>query len=297
MDKIDWEILKLIKTEKTMIKVSEKIFISQPAISYRLTKMENEFGQNLFSRSNKGIVLTNSGERLLSYSSLMIQYNNEIYQHVTNSGDDIHGNIAIGVTNTFLQQSLAGQLADFHSHYPMVSVNIKTASSTALIEKLRNNELMMVVVRGEKPEGVITTQISEEPLIIISSKPITDEMMMTTPLIRNNYGTSITMINDMWVTEYFDELPPISNISLDSTSRGLVSLVKAGLGWGIISASRYHDIDNLHYKLIYKNDGTPYRYHTYLTYNKDALSFDAYTTYINHLTTYFKSSEQNHIVG
>ena len=37
MDQTDWKLLKILQQEKSMVKAAERLFISQPAISYRLT--------------------------------------------------------------------------------------------------------------------------------------------------------------------------------------------------------------------------------------------------------------------
>ncbi len=60
MDQTDWKLLKILQQEKSMVKAAERLFISQPAISYRLTRMENEFGQSLFVRSNRGVEMTST---------------------------------------------------------------------------------------------------------------------------------------------------------------------------------------------------------------------------------------------
>ena len=73
MDQTDWKLLKILQQEKSMVKAAERLFISQPAISYRLTRMENEFGQSLFVRSNRGVEMTSAGQRLYSFANLMIQ--------------------------------------------------------------------------------------------------------------------------------------------------------------------------------------------------------------------------------
>lgn len=38
MDKIDWLLIKTLYSDRSMAKAAEKLFISQPAVSYRLTR-------------------------------------------------------------------------------------------------------------------------------------------------------------------------------------------------------------------------------------------------------------------
>lgn len=292
MDQIDWQLLKILHQEKSMVKAAEQLFISQPAISYRLTRMENEFGQNLFIRSNRGVEMTSAGLRLYSFANVMIQYDDDIHHAVSHSGSALSGAIRLGTTETMFSYFLSAQLKDFNDKYPNIKVFIRIASTPELFKLLESGELMMCTIRGRRPEEGNAIQIFNEPLLIISSEPITEEMLRTKPLLRNLPGTTAVQLIDEWLNSHFESPPPLSPITVAGTSRCIVSLVKAGLGWGVISASRYHETsDRLYWKPIYRKDGTPYRYQTYLYYTDEASHFDTYMAYITHVQQYFSSRE------
>ena len=58
MDTRDWELLLALEEEKSMTKAGERLFLSQPAVVYRLNRMEAEFGTTLFLRTNTGVNCT-----------------------------------------------------------------------------------------------------------------------------------------------------------------------------------------------------------------------------------------------
>ena len=288
IDKTDWLLLKILHKEKSMVKASEQLFVSQPAISYRLSRMENEYGQELFSRSSKGVTLTSAGLRLHSFANLMIQYEDEIYQAVKQSDSALSGTIKLGTTETFFEYHLCGQLRDFNVKYPNIKFFVQMSPTPELLKFIDSEELMMCTVRGKKPETGNAIQIFDEPLLIIASEPISEEMMRTKPLLRNLPGTPTVHYVDEWISGHFSEPPPVSPITIAGNSRGIVSMVKTGMGWGIIPASRYDaENDQLYCQPIYKLDGSPYRYQTYLNFVDAATHFDTYMAYINHLQQYF----------
>ena len=295
MDLIDWKLLKILYQEKSMIKAAEQLFISQPAVSYRLSKMESEFGQSLFIRSNRGVEMTSAGLRLHTFANLMIQYDDDIHHAVSHAGSALSGAIRLGTTETMLEYFLNSQLKDFNTQYPNIKVHIRIASTPELLRLLQTGELMMCTIRGRRPEGGNAVQIFDEPLVIIASEPITEEMLHTRPLLRNLPGTTVVQLIDEWLRTYFDSPPPVSPIAVEGTSRCIVSLVKAGLGWSVISASRYRDVtDKLYWKPIYRSDGSPYRYPTYLYYTDESSRFDTYMAYINHLQQFSSGWEYSH---
>ena len=65
MTNIDLNLIKvfyIVAKENSITKASEILFISQPAVSQSIKKLEQELGGTLFYRSNKGIKLTEEGK-------------------------------------------------------------------------------------------------------------------------------------------------------------------------------------------------------------------------------------------
>ena len=183
MDKIDWLLLKTLYSDKSMAKAAEKLFISQPAVSYRMTRMEQEFDQVLFLRSNKGISLTSAGLRLYTFANLMLQYEEDISSYVRQEGEELSGLVTIGVTSTFLNIFLVPQIRQFCDQYPKIRIGLTVEPSLNLRNMMENNRLMMAVIRGPHEWNGPSVELFEEPLEIISSEPITEEMLHTRPFI------------------------------------------------------------------------------------------------------------------
>lgn len=60
----------------SLSKASEKAFISQPSLSATLKELEAEIGIKLFTRNNRGLVVTLEGSEFLSYArQVLLQYN------------------------------------------------------------------------------------------------------------------------------------------------------------------------------------------------------------------------------
>lgn len=69
-----------IAETKSMNKASEKLFVSQPALSGAIKDLEDEIHTELFIRTNKGIHVTTGGEEFLRYARQMIELNNLIVE-------------------------------------------------------------------------------------------------------------------------------------------------------------------------------------------------------------------------
>ena len=286
MDQLDWNLIRVLHETHSMTKAAEVLYISSPAVLYRVRRMEKEYGTPLFSKSNKGVSLTSAGLRLLSFADLMLQYDSYIYSQVNSKGEKISGTIEIGATSNFFMHELAAQIKDFHTKYPGIMIRITIDSSIQLIHKLAASQLMLAITRG-KPQwnGPVET-IFTEPHIIVSAYPINDALLHTMPYLTNDSPTS-TPFNS-WLEEYFEkDLPKRSKIQLSGDSLTLKALVMQGLGWAIIPYTHLYKEDGLYSKPLLHKDGTPYQLQTNLLYAEACKDFDTYQAYISHLREFF----------
>ena len=70
MDNINLNSLKVffeVASSKSFLDAANRLFVSQPAVSKSMSKLEDDLGVLLFYRDNKGVVLTPSGEILYKY--------------------------------------------------------------------------------------------------------------------------------------------------------------------------------------------------------------------------------------
>ena len=72
-------------------KAASELYISQPAVSYSIKKLEEELNTKLFVRLNKGIKLTDAGEKLKFY--VENAFNNIIagYKELSETGEQLSG--------------------------------------------------------------------------------------------------------------------------------------------------------------------------------------------------------------
>ncbi|QJW47251.1 LysR family transcriptional regulator [bacterium BFN5] len=108
MDSKDWEILKIISEEKSITKAAERLYISQPALTYRLKNMEKEFKTKILIRTSTGILLTSQGEQLLHYANEMLIKMMNIKDRILNESDKISGSLRLGVSSIFAHYRLPG---------------------------------------------------------------------------------------------------------------------------------------------------------------------------------------------
>ncbi len=134
-----------VATSNSFLEASNKLYISQPAISKSINKLEEDLGVTLFYRANKGISLTSNGEILLKYvkDSQKILLACERMLSANNNSDS--GSIVIGAQSHIVRNYLLEHISDFRKKYPKVHFKIKDLSTLGLIEALEHHEIDFVI--------------------------------------------------------------------------------------------------------------------------------------------------------
>lgn len=230
----DWLILTTIDEERNLTKAAERLFISQPALSYRLQNLEKNLGIKILIRHANGVLFTPQGEYLLKYAQEMLQKWDYVKNYLQNMESTVQGDINLGVSSVIAKFKLAPLLKKFRKQFPQVKIILKTGSSTLELPKmLHDGEIDIALVRGdswwEGPKHVI----AQEPMCIVYSRNVPLKELPEIPWIR--YKASATTQSerqlDKWWQEQFDcPLPPIIRVD---TIEACIQMVYHGLGWCI----------------------------------------------------------------
>ena len=134
-----YKIFVVVANELNVTKASEKLNISQPAVTKHIKNLENIIGITLFKRSNKGLMLTEVGLEL--YESLKNPIN-EIIKVDNNFSKD--KTINIGSHNHLLNIIFGECINKFYLEYPNINLNLKCLETDKMLEMLANKELDIV---------------------------------------------------------------------------------------------------------------------------------------------------------
>lgn len=66
---------------KNITEASRKVYISQPSLTAAIHELENEMGITIFSRTNKGVTITNEGDEFLAYARQVLDQASLLEEH------------------------------------------------------------------------------------------------------------------------------------------------------------------------------------------------------------------------
>lgn len=146
---IDFELYRVFYTVATIgniTKASQELMISQPAVSKSIKKLEEQLGGVLFTRTKRGVVLTEEGREFYKYIKQAIEQINNAENKFSDLINLEVGTIRIGISTTLTKQFLLPYLEIFHKKYPRINIQILTNVSSELFNKLQMGLLDIVIV-------------------------------------------------------------------------------------------------------------------------------------------------------
>lgn len=170
MDNINLNSLKIfleVANSKSFLDASNKLFISQPAISKSMSKLEEDLGILLFYRANKGISLTPSGETLYRYLKETKDLLFACERVLISMNDVEEGRIVIGVQSHIVRNYLMDKIDSFRLRHPKIVIELIDLSTSALIDKLEERKIDFVV--DSTPIETVYNNIEIKPICSLST--------------------------------------------------------------------------------------------------------------------------------
>lgn len=166
---------------KSFSKAAKSLYISQPALSATIKKLETELGCALFDRSCSPIRLTRDGEFYVKSAQQILGISNNMSEYFENLKSLEEGSLTIGTTTFYCCYSLPIHLNPFLSLHPGIKVDLlENAGNPGLLQLLKSGDADMVLsINSSDFDGYERQFFAREHLILAvpASYEINDNLM------------------------------------------------------------------------------------------------------------------------
>ena len=240
---INLELYKIFYTvakEGSISQASNILYISQPAVTMQIKKLEQQLGISLFTRTKHGVTLTDEGEILFEHVKSAMNSLKNGENIISNLKNLDSGTIRIGVSTTICRYILMPYLEKFHLQYPKIDIQINNNTSNNLIKELRNGNLDILILFQPEDENkdLKITPITEVQDIFVGNKKYYDlanndiNEVINLPVIFPNSSSSSRKHLNKYIKDNEIKIKP----KLEAGSYSLiVDLVKTGFGIGFVT--------------------------------------------------------------
>ncbi|NBM54470.1 LysR family transcriptional regulator [Proteus sp. G2669] len=151
---------------------AERLFCTQPSVSIKIRKLEEELQTTLFERINNRLYLTPQGKVYQQYATQIINLVKSSSEHMRQFDDPSKGEIKFGASHFVGVYLLPQIMAQFREQYPDVKLSMDISSSTQLIHKLDTQELEFLIMSDHiylDPTEYHLDTFLIDPLVLICS--------------------------------------------------------------------------------------------------------------------------------
>lgn len=122
-------------------KAAQALYLTQPALSIAIQKVETEIGMPLFIRDKKPLALTDAGKIYIEKVKQIMHLESELSKELNDLSNLNTGNLIVGGTHYLNSYILPPVLTAFQKQYPGVCLKLVEAGSYELVDMLRENKI------------------------------------------------------------------------------------------------------------------------------------------------------------
>jgi LysR family transcriptional regulator, benzoate and cis,cis-muconate-responsive activator of ben and cat genes len=143
---------------------TQKLHVSQPAVSRQIRDLEDELGVQLFERTGKSVSLTDAGHVFLKEARTVLERTDEAVRNVRAFAQAGETELHIGYTPVFRTQIVSPALRAFQQAMPKVHVKLHDWTSEKIVTSLRDGRLQLAFIVRPAKRGAFRDLRFEELL-------------------------------------------------------------------------------------------------------------------------------------
>ena len=225
-------------------KAAEELHMTQPAVTFQVRQLEEQFNTRLFDRTHNRISLTDAGKRVYECAERIFELYSEMDNSVRELTGDISGVLILGASTTVAEYMLPALLGDFKEKNPEVTIRLKVANTDGIVTMVENNAIDLGVVEAPvNNKNLVVEKCRMDQLVVIvppghslaNEQSISLEKLIQYPFIcrEEGSGTREVMIDHM-----NDEGLNTTDLNVAMELGSLEAIkgaVEAGMGVSILS--------------------------------------------------------------
>ena len=157
-----------VAQERSFGRAAAKCFVSQPALSVAIQKLEDELGAPLFERGKSEVTVTPVGERIVEQAQRVLEEAARIKEIAQAGRNQLVGALRLGVIYTVAPYLLPDLIPALHDRAPQMPLEIEEDLTENLEVALKTGRIdAAIIALPFAPPGVVTTYLYEEPFQVV----------------------------------------------------------------------------------------------------------------------------------
>ncbi|WP_099468307.1 LysR family transcriptional regulator [Konateibacter massiliensis] len=220
-------------------KAAKELYISQPAISKSITKLEQSLDTILFFRNSRGVQLTEEGSILFKYLDSAFSTISTAEEQIKRIKELDIGHITIGVSTTLCKYVLLPYLQKFIEQCPHIRITIECQSTDKTLQLLEENKIDIGLIgKSNTLKNIDFYSLGEIEDIFVATNTYLNNLKIRDAVGSNDIFKTATLMllnKENMTRQYIDDylienMIETNNLIEISTMDLLIEFAKIGLG-------------------------------------------------------------------
>ena len=225
-------------------KAAEQLFMTQPAVTFQIKQLEEQFNARLFERSHGKIALTPAGRLVMEYAGRILGLSEEMETRVAELNGTMSGPLLLGASTTIAEFILPRILGEFKVEHPQVHAHLTVGNSEMIESRVADHALDLGLIESPSHLPALATEVCCEDELVLICQPVhrfakaaavKAQDLAGEPFVSRELGSGTREFMDQYLRSC-GVAPEDLNVVMELGSpEAIKGVVETGLGVSIVS--------------------------------------------------------------
>ena len=229
-----------IAQERSFGRAAHRCFVSQPALSVAIQKLEEELGTQLFERGKTEVTVTPVGERIVEQAQKVLEEATRIRDIAQAGRNQLVGLFRLGVIYTVAPYLLPDLVPALNARAPQMPLEIEENLTEHLEAALKTGRIdAAIIALPFQPSGVMTEFLYEEPFqVVVPQQHKWAKRKSVQPAELSTEHTILLNVGHCFRDQVLDACPELNRsdapITRTNSLETIRNMVASGLGVSVL---------------------------------------------------------------
>lgn len=152
-------------------KAAEVLHMTQPAVTFQVRQLEEQFDTRLFDRAHNKVSLTEAGHVAFEFAESIFEKYSEMDNAIREITGSISGSLTLGASTTISEYMLPALLGDFNAKNPEVLLRLRVSNTEGIVSMVENNVIDLGVVEGPVTNKNLLVEVCRKDDLVMVVPP------------------------------------------------------------------------------------------------------------------------------
>ena len=225
-------------------RAAETLCMTQPAVTFQVRQLEEQFETRLFDRVQGRITLTPAGQVAYEYAERILSLSGELNERLRELGGQAAGPLLIGASTTIAEYLLPQVMGEFKARHPAILPRLFVANSEVVQERVAERSLDLGFIEGDSRLPMLTSEVcceDELQVVCAPSHPlarlaaVAPEALLEHGFVGREPGSGTREVVDHYLAKAGLALDSLQVVMEASSPEALKGMVATGVGFTVMS--------------------------------------------------------------